>query len=423
RAGVGAARHDRLPAVHLAHPGRPSGRGVRRDGRRRRPALPRTVELVRTEEQDPADRQRDDDRSVQHPLAAARSRRRHRQLRALRRGPRRRRDARLHHEVRGRRRRPSLVHGGCVLHRRAMGRHGAPPRARRRRRLEPVPRRGARREASRLAARPAAARRLRRPDREHLPAQGRRDVGTGREVREDLERRAARVAARLAVLDLEPEGVPEAARLLDDVPGDQAMTAARLARRSVALAAACAMFGALAGGVPARAQERAPFKIGLLIPVTGVFAAPGSYMREGLELYLSQHENELGGRKVELDVGDSQGNPSVGLTQARKLVEQDHVDVLFGPLSAAVGAALIPYIDQHKVPTVYPIVSSDDLTQRTLSPYVARTEWTSSQTTHVLGDYANKKPHVRKVPTIAYDFSFGWESIGGFVDVFQSEGG
>ncbi|HZO94368.1 MAG TPA: ABC transporter substrate-binding protein [Candidatus Baltobacteraceae bacterium] len=201
------------------------------------------------------------------------------------------------------------------------------------------------------------------------------------------------------------------------------MTAARLARRSVALAAACAMFGALAGGVPARAQERAPFKIGLLIPVTGVFAAPGSYMREGLELYLSQHENELGGRKVELDVGDSQGNPSVGLTQARKLVEQDHVDVLFGPLSAAVGAALIPYIDQHKVPTVYPIVSSDDLTQRTLSPYVARTEWTSSQTTHVLGDYAYKKLHVRKVATIAYDFSFGWESIGGFVDVFQSEGG
>jgi branched-chain amino acid transport system substrate-binding protein len=41
----------------------------------------------------------------------------------------------------------------------------------------------------------------------------------------------------------------------------------------------------------------------------------------------------------------------------------------------------------------------------------------------VLGDYAYKKLHVRKVATIAYDFSFGWESIAGFVDVFQSEGG
>ena len=154
-----------------------------------------------------------------------------------------------------------------------------------------------------------------------------------------------------------------------------------------------------------------------------MFAAPGKYMQEGLELYLKEHNNTLGGMKVEVDVADDQGNPSVGLTQIRKLVEQDHVDVIFGPLSAAVGSAIVPYIEQHKIAAVYPIVSSDDLTQRTPSDYVLRTEWTSSQPTHVLGDYAYKTLKYRKVATIAFDFSFGWESLGGFIDTFQRDGG
>ena len=189
-----------------------------------------------------------------------------------------------------------------------------------------------------------------------------------------------------------------------------------LAAASFALTCA----GAQTHGVSAQAKT---IKIGFLYPVTGVFAAPGKYMQEGLELYLKEHNNTLGGMKVEVDVADDQGNPSVGLTQIRKLVEQDHVDVVFGPLSAAVGSAIVPYIEQHKVAAVYPIVSSDDLTQRTPSEYILRTEWTSSQPTHVLGDYAYKTLKYRKVATIAYDFSFGWESLGGFIDTFQRDGG
>lgn len=173
----------------------------------------------------------------------------------------------------------------------------------------------------------------------------------------------------------------------------------------------------------AASAQAKTIKIGLLYPVTGVFAAPGKYMREGLDLYLNEHHGMLGGEKVEIVVADDQGNPSVGLTQLRKLVESDHVDVVFGPLSAAVGSAIVPYLNEHKVPAVYPIVSSDDLTQRTPSDYIVRTEWTSSQPTHVLGDYAYKVLGYRKVATVAYDFNFGWESLAGFVDTFQQDGG
>jgi len=173
---------------------------------------------------------------------------------------------------------------------------------------------------------------------------------------------------------------------------------------------------------PATAQQK-PLRIGLLIPTSGVFAAPGKYMQEGLELYLNQHNNTLGGRKIEVVVADSQGNPAVGVTKIRELVEQEHVDLVYGPHSPAVGVAVVPYINQHKVATIFPIVSADDLSQRTPSEYIARTGWTSSQPTQVLGDYAYKTLRYRKVATIAYDFNFGWESIAGFVASFQADGG
>src|SRR5579883_1207549 len=145
------------------------------------------------------------------------------------------------------------------------------------------------------------------------------------------------------------------------------------------------VLGLFASTIPAAAvAQQRPLRIGLLIPTSGVFAAPGKYMQEGLELYLNQHGNMLGGRRVEVIVADDQGNPAVGITKTRELVEQDHIDLLYGPLSAAVGVAIVPYIDQHKVPTIFPIVSADDLSQRTPSPYIARTGWTSSQPTQVL---------------------------------------
>lgn len=166
-----------------------------------------------------------------------------------------------------------------------------------------------------------------------------------------------------------------------------------------------------------------PLKLGVLLPMSGPFYALGNYTREGLELYLKEHNNELGGRKVDLVFADDTNVPQVGLTQLRRLVEQDHIDVLFGPVAANVGAAVESYISENKLPTVWPIVSDDDLTQRTPNEYIARTGWTSSQTTHALGDYAYKTLGYRKAATIAYDFNFGWQSIQGFADVFMTDGG
>lgn len=188
--------------------------------------------------------------------------------------------------------------------------------------------------------------------------------------------------------------------------------------RSLAAAGVVALAATTSG-----AHAATPLKIGLLIPTSGNFAAPGGYMKEGLELYLKEHHDMLGGRPVQIVQADDQGNPAVGLNETRRLVEQEHVDLIFGPLSSAVAAAVLGYVDQHHVVEISPIDANDDLTQRAPSDYVVRTGWSASQPTHVLADYAYKTLHYKTAATIAYDFNFGWQSIGGFVDVFQHDGG
>src|SRR5205814_7927493 len=90
---------------------------------------------------------------------------------------------------------------------------------------------------------------------------------------------------------------------------------------------------ALGGPVSAPAQS-GPIKIGLLVPLTGGFAAIGKDMLNGTELYLDEIGRQAAGRKIELIVEDTEGNTATALTKARKLVDQDRIHVLTGGLLA-----------------------------------------------------------------------------------------
>jgi branched-chain amino acid transport system substrate-binding protein len=94
-----------------------------------------------------------------------------------------------------------------------------------------------------------------------------------------------------------------------------------------------------------------------------------------------------------------------------------------GALLSSTGYALAPYIDSVGVPMLYPVVSADDLTQRKQTKWIVRTGWTASQPNHAFGEYAYRVLRVRKVATVALDYAFGWESVGGFQRTFEAEGG
>ncbi len=177
------------------------------------------------------------------------------------------------------------------------------------------------------------------------------------------------------------------------------------------------------GGRSPTAAQQGPIRIGLVVSLTGRVAQNGRDMVNGLMLGLAQISHRAAGREVQVITEDDQSTPAQALTKARKLVELNKVDLLMGPLSANSGYVLRDYIDEQKIPAVYPVVSADDLTQRKGTPWIIRTGWTSSQPNHPFGEYAARVLHFKRIVTIANDFAFGWESVGGFQRTFELNGG
>ena len=172
---------------------------------------------------------------------------------------------------------------------------------------------------------------------------------------------------------------------------------------------------------PAGAEE---LRIGYLAPLTGGLAQTGIDMRDGFLLYLEQHGNKLGGMDVKLIIEDEQGKGDVAVTKAKKLVLQDKVHMLIGGVLASTGYALAPVSTELKTMYIPSIPAADDLTQRQLKnfPYLIRTSWSSSQPHHPLGQWACDQGY-KKIVTIAADYAFGYEVVGGFQKAFEDCGG
>ena len=177
-----------------------------------------------------------------------------------------------------------------------------------------------------------------------------------------------------------------------------------------------------AGTLPAVAQK-GPIKIGVIAPMTGGAAQAGKDMTNGLQMWLDENGNQMAGRKVEVIIEDSQGQPNVALTKLQKLVERDKVNVLVGELFAHIGYAMAPKVDEYRIPMLYPVIAADDLTQRKPAKWVVRTGWASSQPSHPFGEYAAKTLGYKKIVAIGIDYAFGWEVIGGFQKTFEENGG
>jgi branched-chain amino acid transport system substrate-binding protein len=189
--------------------------------------------------------------------------------------------------------------------------------------------------------------------------------------------------------------------------------------QSAAVVAALLATGVLLSGQTATA----PIKIGFLVPVSGPYAQTGRDILNGFLQLLDEIGYRAGGREIELIVEDTEAIPAVALTKARKLIESDQVHLMAGGLLSSTGYALAAFVDSMQVPMVYPVVSADDLTQRLGTKWIVRTSYTGSQPNHPFGEYAYDTLGYRTIATIALDYSFGWESVGGFQRTFEEAGG
>lgn len=180
--------------------------------------------------------------------------------------------------------------------------------------------------------------------------------------------------------------------------------------------------GAILAGSPAFAQET--IKIGILVALEGAFAEGGKDGVRNVELALRQVNNTIAGKKVETVVAPTDTTPDTTIRQARKLIEQDKVDFIIGPLSGSEGIAMRDYAKTIPDKTVINGISGAlETTWVDPAPNFYRFNLDGAQWGYGLGSYVVKEKGWKKIATVAADYSFGYTNFLGFAVDFCKAGG
>ncbi|WP_262403616.1 ABC transporter substrate-binding protein [Actinomadura sp. CNU-125] len=114
-----------------------------------------------------------------------------------------------------------------------------------------------------------------------------------------------------------------------------------------------------------RGRDQGPVKIGALHPVSGGNAVDGQQMRRGARMAAEAINanggiKALGGRKVEIVAGDTQGKAEVGQSEAQRLISEGAVGIV-GTYQSAVSTNVAVVAERNEVPFVMDVTASDEI--------------------------------------------------------------
>jgi branched-chain amino acid transport system substrate-binding protein len=133
---------------------------------------------------------------------------------------------------------------------------------------------------------------------------------------------------------------------------------------------------ALTGGFSLRARAQgAPFRLGVLTPLTGAGGFDGPRMLKAIRSVADEVNGAGGviGRKIELVVEDDQTNPEAAVRAAHKLIDVDKVAVIMGTWASAVTTAVAPVCWESKT-FLTTVSGADSITLLPHQGYLIRTQ-------------------------------------------------
>lgn len=186
---------------------------------------------------------------------------------------------------------------------------------------------------------------------------------------------------------------------------------------------ALAFASALVTPTLARAADDT-IKIGLLATFQGAFTVLGEDGERGAMTAVDEFGGKVAGKKIEIIKGSSDASPDSAVQAARKLVEQDGVKVLIGPLSGDEGLAIKEYAKtQPDVTILNGTSAAQDTTLRDPAPNFFRFSTDGAQWMAGLGNYVYNVKNYHNVATVAEDYSFPYTQVFGFMAEFCKAGG
>lgn len=167
-----------------------------------------------------------------------------------------------------------------------------------------------------------------------------------------------------------------------------------------------------------------PLKVGVLATLEGTYTALGEDGLRGVRTALAEAGGKAGGRDIELIIQSTDTSPDSAVRGARKLVEQDGVEIVVGPLSGSEGIAIRDYSKtQPGVTFINGSSGAMETTYVTPSDNFFRFNTDGAQWSVGLGDYVFNDKGWEVVATVGEDYSFVYTQVMGFVKDFCEAGG
>ena len=107
-----------------------------------------------------------------------------------------------------------------------------------------------------------------------------------------------------------------------------------------------------------KTTDKRPVKIGVVLPLSGDFETYGKLGAQGAKMAVDEINKAggvLNGRRLELIIEDNKTDPNIAVKQIRKLIQEDDVIAVIGPVSSAARDAMARVAKQFKTPLLYGI--------------------------------------------------------------------
>src|SRR5207302_145891 len=128
-----------------------------------------------------------------------------------------------------------------------------------------------------------------------------------------------------------------------------------------------------------------------------------------------------GGRRiVVLDEDESAGDTTIPLSKARKLVEQDGVDMVTGIVASPNALAVRAYVDQNQVPTLISNAGANALSRAQRSPWLYRTSFSNWQPSQPMGKYLIDSG-IRKLTLVYSNYGAGIETAAAIKETYTGQ--
>lgn len=169
------------------------------------------------------------------------------------------------------------------------------------------------------------------------------------------------------------------------------------------------------------AADLPPVRIGIVYSYTGSSPTAGPALDASIAAWLALHNQQVGGRKVEIIRRDDTGPaPDVAARQAQELIVAEHVDFLMGSIFTPDAIAIERVSTAAKVPFFIVNAATNGILAK--APYTFRFGATIQQNTVPLAMWSAKQGY-KTVYNLVSDYAPGVESDKVFGAAFVNGGG